>query len=75
MFETVLYFVVPAVGLYVLLWAMVTVPRRSRRPRYRVGQDWPFPPMWWAANPDGAQLPAAAAGRADGERGGARGSW
>lgn len=80
-FETVLYFVVPVVGLYVLIWAMVVVPRMSRRPRYRVGQEWPFAPLWWSANPDGANLPAASDGptasdgAVRGERGGARGRW
>jgi hypothetical protein len=72
--ETVLYFVVPTVGLYLLLTAMVVLPRMSRRPRYRVGQPWPYPPLWWTQNPHGADLPAPSAA-ARGERGGARGQW
>lgn len=74
-FETVLYFVVPTVGLYLLLTAMVVVPRMSRRPRYRVGKPWPHQPLWWSANPEGAHLPAAASAAASNERGGARGTW
>lgn len=81
--ETILYFVVPSVGLYLLIALLVTAPRLARRPRYRVGQPWPYQPLWWMANPQGAQLPAAhdghtgAAGgaRTNTDRGGARGSW
>jgi hypothetical protein len=73
--QTFLVFVVPAVGLYLLLAALVMLPRRSRRPRYRVGQPWTFPPLWWTANPEGAQLPAPEARATRGERGGARGTW
>ncbi|HVL84510.1 MAG TPA: hypothetical protein VM367_09540 [Pseudonocardia sp.] len=72
--QTVLFFVVPSVGLYLLLTLMVLVPRMSRRPRYRAGQRWPYPPMWWTANPEGAHLPDAVTA-AGGERGGARGTW
>ena len=73
--ETILYFVVPTAGLYALIWALVVVPRRARRPRYRVGQPWTFEPLWWTANPEGAQLPAASDEPVAGNRGGARGSW
>ena len=83
--ETILYFVVPSVGLYLGITLLVVAPRMARRPRYRVGQPWPHPPMWWTANPEGAHLPPAdhgtergpilAGARAGAERGGARGSW
>jgi len=86
--ETILYFAVPAVALYAGITLLVIAPRMARRPRYRVGQPWPHEPMWWTANPEGAHLPAAHAGdesadrgsalvgaRAGVERGGARGSW
>jgi hypothetical protein len=80
--ETILYFVVPPVALYLGITLLVIAPRTARRPRYRPGQPWPHPPMWWTANPEGAHLPAAhhdgpviAGARAGTERGGARGSW
>lgn len=73
--ETILVFVVPAVGLYALIAALVVVPRRAAKPRYRAGQEWPYEPMWWTANPEGAQLPAADGHAVAGDRGGARGSW
>lgn len=73
--ETILYFAVPTVGLYLLIVLMVAVPRASRRPRYRVGQPWPHEPMWWVANPEGAKLPPVAEHLVSGSRGGARGSW
>jgi hypothetical protein len=73
--ETILVFVVPSVGLYLLIAALVVLPRRAARPRYRAGQAWPYEPMWWTANPEGAQLPPADGHAVAGDRGGARGSW
>ncbi len=86
--ETILYFVVPAVALYLGIALLVVAPRMARRPRYRVGQPWPHDPMWWTANPQGAHLPAVdhagdhtadlgslADARSGVERGGARGTW
>ncbi|MFC4947219.1 hypothetical protein [Pseudonocardia sp. GCM10023141] len=73
--ETILYFVVPSVGLYLLIALLVAGPKMARRPRYRAGQPWPHQPLWWTANPQGAQLPAADGHVVTGERGGARGSW
>ncbi len=87
--ETILYFAVPSVALYLGIALLVVAPRMARRPRYRVGQPWPHDPMWWTANPRGAQLPAVdhsadhtadrgnalVGARAGAERGGARGSW
>ena len=87
--ETILYFAVPSVALYLGIALLVVAPRMARRPRYRVGQPWPHAPMWWTANPQGAHLPAAdhspghsadrgpvlAGARAGTARGGARGSW
>lgn len=72
--ETVLYFVVPSVGLYLLIAALVIAPRTARRARYRAGQPWPHAPLWWIANPEGADLPEPSAA-SGGERGGARGNW
>ena len=78
--ETILYFVVPSVGLYGLIALLVARGRLSRPQRYRVGQPWPYEPLFWTANPDGAPLSgddhvAAPGSRTGFERGGARGSW
>lgn len=87
--ETILYFAVPAAALYLGIALLVVAPRMARRPRYRVGQPWPHAPMWWTANPQGAHVsvddhtfdhpadhgPVLAGARAGAERGGARGSW
>jgi len=78
--ETILYFVVPAGGIYALIALLVAGPKLSRKQRYRVGQPWSYEPLFWTANPEGAHLPvvdehAAAGARVGAERGGARGSW
>jgi hypothetical protein len=75
--ETIVTYGVTTVGLYLLLVLLVVVPRRSRagRARYRVGQPWPYEPVFWTANPEGAQLPPADGHPVAGDRGGARGSW
>lgn len=73
--ETILVFVVPSVGLYLLIVLLVVGPRMARKPRYRVGQPWPHEPLWWTANPEGAQLPSVDDRVVIGERGGARDNW
>ena len=72
---SILWYLVPSAALYLLIAVLVVGPRLARRPRYRMGQPWPHQPMWWTANPTGAQLPAADGHLVTGERGGARGSW
>lgn len=73
--QTVLFLVVVPVALYVLIALLAAAPRMGRRPRYRVGQPWTFEPLWWTANPAGAQLPPPAEHLVSGGKGGARGSW
>ncbi|OLT19292.1 hypothetical protein BJF78_11070 [Pseudonocardia sp. CNS-139] len=73
--ETILIFAVPSVGLYLLIVLLVVAPRMARRPRYRVGQPWPYAPLWWTANPEGAQLPSTEGIVVTGERGSASGDW
>lgn len=78
--QTILYFVVPVVGTYVLVALLIARNKLARKQRYRVGQPWPYEPLFWTANPDGAHLPAAeehavVETRVAAERGGARGSW
>lgn len=73
--ETILYFAVPPAAVYLIITLLVVGPRMRRRPRYRAGKPWPFPPVWWTANPKGAQLPPAEEHPPNGMRGGARGTW
>lgn len=77
--ETILYFVVPTVGLYGLIVALVVAPRMANRRRHRAGDTWSYQPLFWIANPEGAPLPPVdddhRGPRAGAERGGARGNW
>ena len=54
--ETILYFVVPVIAAYVIITLLVAGPKLSRRPRYRAGQPWPYEPLFFTANPQGAHL-------------------
>jgi hypothetical protein len=77
--ETILYFVVPSVGIYGLIALLVGRRKLTRKQRYRVGEPWSYEPLFWTANPEGAHLPVGdehgGVARAGAERGGARGSW
>lgn len=73
---TLVYAVIPAAILGVIaLWTLR--PKLSRAPRYRPGQSWDHPPVWWTANPEGVGELPATGGEAESEadRGGARGTW
>lgn len=71
--ETLLIFVVAPGVLYVGPALLISARRRGRRPRYRVGAPWPYEPLFWIANPEGAHLPAGTAGTE--ARGGTGGNW
>ena len=73
--ETLLWFGIPVVGIFLLVFLAVLGPKQAKKKRYRVGDAWDYEPLWWTANPEGAHLPAAHTGAVVGERGGARGSW
>jgi len=78
--QTVLVFVVIPAGIYGVVALLTLRVRVSKTPRYRPGQDWDFPPVWWTANPAGAVPLAQGAGvnsaaHARTAWGGARGSW
>jgi hypothetical protein len=74
---TILQTLAVFVGLPVLIYALIAVltlipGRGKRRPRYRPGQQWDYPPQWWA----GDQPVVTAATDAPGIiGGGARGTW
>ena len=76
--ETVLvYAIIPmAISLFVALLA--ARKGLSRRPRYRVGDRWNYPPVWYGANPEGAGLPKVidhGVQPTGAVRGGAHGDW
>ncbi|MEV4317799.1 hypothetical protein [Actinocrispum sp. NPDC049592] len=85
--ETVLVFVAIPGAIYGVVALLTLRVRASKTPRYRPGQDWDYPPVWWTANPEGAQPVPVVAGdagdtvaedSASNTRtawGGARGSW
>ncbi|MBO0851410.1 MAG: hypothetical protein J2P20_18260 [Pseudonocardia sp.] len=77
--QTVLLYVVVPAALYLLISLLAAGRRLFRRPRYRPGEPWKYPPVWWSANPEGAGLPEVAehehAELARTSRGGAHGSW
>jgi hypothetical protein len=82
--QTVLVYAVIPLAIYGAV-ALLTRDRTARAPRYRPGQPWDHPPVWWTANPAGvtdehAGFAAAPARPVPGiarrtAKGGARGSW
>lgn len=84
--ETILIYVVIPLAVYLVVFLPVMASGNSRMPRYKPGQQWPYEPVWWSANP-AAQSPGHGAAQShegqQGEdvelirtaRGGARGSW
>jgi hypothetical protein len=78
--ETILVFV--AIPLAVFgFFALVTLRSKfASKPRYRPGQAWNYPPVWWAANPEGVGQRHAGDAEQGGSvpskvRGGASGNW
>ncbi|MDN5860936.1 MAG: hypothetical protein L0H84_20215 [Pseudonocardia sp.] len=73
--QSILFVGLAPLVLYVAIVVLVAVPKLRRRPRQRPGDLWNYKPLWWTANPAGAELPAPAEHPRAGDRGGARGSW
>lgn len=79
--ETVLVFVVIPAAIYGAVALLTLRERAAKTPRYRQGQDWDYPPVWWTANPAGVAQPARSTDEEDAAQhartawGGARGSW
>ncbi len=84
--QTVLVFWVVPLGLFLLIVLATQLgQRRRRRYRYRPGRSWPYPPLLWTADAQGAGLPPLDDAPADPQiaaltggsetTGGARGSW
>lgn len=80
--ETILVYAVIPGAIYFVVGAATLRKKFSGTPRYRPGQPWEYPAMWWTANPDGVgaghgpavDVNAAPAG-ASTAAGGARGKW
>lgn len=81
--ETILVFAAIPLGIYGLIALLTLRERVTKAPRYRPGQPWDYPPVWWTGNPAGighhagptaASVPSGGAARRT-AKGGARGSW
>ncbi len=60
--QTVLVYVVIPAAVLVLFAALTMWPKSQKNPRYRSGEGWDYPPVWWSANPDGVDRHAEALG-------------
>ena len=81
--ETILVYAVIPLSIYGVVALLTLRDRVAKAPRYRPGQAWDYPPVWWTGNPAGVgdhAGPTAAPVQAGGAakrtaKGGARGSW
>ncbi|MCG8917098.1 hypothetical protein L6E12_15005 [Actinokineospora sp. PR83] len=51
--ETVLVLAVIPLAIYGVIALLTLREKFARSPRYRPGQEWEHPPVWWTANPGG----------------------
>lgn len=63
---------IPAL-IYGTIAVLTMVPGRRKRPRYRPGQAWEYPPQWWAG--DQPIVTAAGSESRLAQGGGAHGTW
>ena len=77
MWVTIIQTIAVFVGIPALIYGVIAlctlVPGRHKRPRYRPGQAWDYPPQWWAGD-----QPVVTAGATDNrlaQGGGAHGTW
>ena len=83
--QTVLVYAAIPLGIYAVVALLTLRERVTKAPRYRPGQAWDHPPVWWTANPAGlgrehvgfVEPPSTLSGGAarPTAKGGARGSW
>jgi hypothetical protein len=81
--ETVLVYAAIPLAIYGVVALLTLRDRATKAPRYRPGQPWDYPPVWWTGNPAGvgdhagfATAPTRSGGAAKRTaKGGARGSW
>jgi len=78
--ETILIYALIPAAIYGVVALITLRSKFAGTPRYRPGQAWEYPPMWWSGNPEGIGAghphPETSSGEAAGTVvGGARGSW
>ncbi|WP_029429477.1 hypothetical protein [Blastococcus sp. URHD0036] len=84
--ETILVFAGIPLAIILLFAALTLLPGRARKARYKPGQQWEYPPVWWEPHPTGSAhdgghggAHALTAGHSTatsaGPLGGARGTW
>ena len=78
--ETILVYAVIPLAIYGVIALLTLRDKFARNPRYRPGQPWEYPAVWWTANPAGVggradAVPTGAKGSKRTAKGGARGSW
>ena len=75
--ETILVFAVIPLAIFGAVGLSVLRSKFTGTPRYRPGQPWEHPPMWWSANPDGdaGAQSTVPSGTSSTARGGASGKW
>jgi hypothetical protein len=77
--ETILVFAAIPLAIYGVVSALTLRSKFAGTPRYRPGQRWDYPPIWWSGNPEGIGGHEHAASGGESAKvtaaGGARGSW
>jgi hypothetical protein len=79
--QTILVYAVIPLAIYGVVALLTLRDKFARNPRYRPGQPWEYPAVWWTANPagvgthEGAVPTGGAKGSKRTAKGGARGSW
>ena len=66
-------------GVMIVLALLTLGPHVRRTPRYRPGQPWQHPPVWWTADPEVLRRSQSGSGAQHqtpgAPRGGCRGDW
>lgn len=76
--ETMFVLVLGPLVILGVLAVLTLWPKVTRAPRYRPGQEWHHPPVWWTADPNAvgaSRSPAGLDTATRTARGGARGTW
>lgn len=75
--ETFLVYALIPAGIYGIIALITLRSKLAGTPRYRPGQPWEYPAMWWSGNPEGIGAHRQVnSGETSGTAvGGARGSW
>jgi hypothetical protein len=49
--ETILVYAVIPLAIFALFALLTLVPGRTKKARYKPGQAWEYPPVWWEPHP------------------------